>query len=439
MLELVYSDSCNWKSSALTHQYLCNARISHRPIILQSHMLLFHLIFSTCISLFVAAEGSNETRLATSPKFKDSSFLDIVLKFVEESRKAQDQLRNAEERSSSSKIVTPKVLHDDKMNIDQPQVSLLPQESFAEPSQSADNTTVKQTDFRIETGLFFDLDKNRGDDDDCDESEEEEEEEKSKLKKLLFFLPSSLNAKHTNSSNVNRIPSSALVNFPDSNHPNLFTSRPHDLTLAHIEQGSNDEKEAPQQKNETHTQTPVEEVLPVIPSYNKTRLRLSLHDTKTQYQENEVLQRLPVNLTIRRPQINATGLHPSGNKTYLLFPVNESRYKNPVKSSHSKIDFPWYMVGELESGGSVVRPRLAFRLLSDGSNWVTESGQVKLFLESFESLSHFVQQLMILFFNWGSDFLLWHFCGWNLVVDLGELIFSEALNDFVNLLLRLVL
>lgn len=141
--------------------------------------------------------------------FKDESFLENVVHFVEDTRRAQEEAgheHHNENGNGAHEVVAPKE-------------ALEPSQGIPEPGSGSGsgNSTVHQADFRIETGLFFDL--NKGDESDC---EEEEEESKGKLKKLLFFLPSSTNSSRLNSTAM--VSPSILINHSDQH--NLFTSEP---------------------------------------------------------------------------------------------------------------------------------------------------------------------------------------------------------------------
>ncbi|SGZ53836.1 CIC11C00000004743 [Sungouiella intermedia] len=177
-------------------------------------MLLRHTIIGAfTATLIVATDAAGGIR---TPAFKDNSFLANVVKFVEESRKAQAQIKS---QNNGNQIIEPLRL----VGVQSVAANIVP------PIEQADQqSTVQQADFRVETGLFFDLNKGQYDDNEDCEEEEEEEEKKSKLKKLLFFLPSSveMEARYGNSTTPVLVSPTILVNRMDSNRKDLYSSVP---------------------------------------------------------------------------------------------------------------------------------------------------------------------------------------------------------------------
>lgn len=146
----------------------------------------------------------NSSKPAKALPFKDSSFLENVIDFVGSSRKAQA------EKPETDKLQTESVVGS---------VQKLP-----------DDPQVKQADFRVETGVFFDLDKGA---DDCDDESDDEDGKKSKLKKLLFFLPSSTNSTH--------VAGDIAVSVASYSAPDLESDTPKFMIPAEMETSSSDQ------------------------------------------------------------------------------------------------------------------------------------------------------------------------------------------------------
>lgn len=143
-------------------QYLCTHKYTHFPTKEKMQISIFFVIF--CFSAANASEFNSTTK---SLSFKDNSFLENVIDFVGLARKVQAE--SGDGSTSVTETIAPfvnKTAHSVLGN--------------SVPVTEID-TKVEQTDFRVETGVFFDLDKGPKEDD-C------EEEPKGKLKKLFFFL-----------------------------------------------------------------------------------------------------------------------------------------------------------------------------------------------------------------------------------------------------------
>lgn len=126
---------------------------------------IFFVVF--CFSAANASEFNSSTK---SLSFKDNSFLENVIDFVGLARKVQAE--SGDGSTSVTETIAPFV-----NKTAQP----VPENSVPASTEIGIDTKVEQTDFRVETGIFFDLDKEPKEDD-C------EEESKGKLKSLFFFL-----------------------------------------------------------------------------------------------------------------------------------------------------------------------------------------------------------------------------------------------------------
>lgn len=128
----------------------------------------------------VAAPGeAGETELDT-PEATDSIIRDSSTPGVDI---ADDREASGDDSEESEDETLPEPTIDDETKPNK-------EEAQQEQSQHTPNDTVHSTDFRIETGLFFGVDKHGDTDDDC--SDDDDDEKRSLLKKVLFFLPSSL-------------------------------------------------------------------------------------------------------------------------------------------------------------------------------------------------------------------------------------------------------
>lgn len=194
----------------------------------------------------------DENALESTADFKDLSFVESLLDFAsssyqwdaaEDINQEMDAVEDDEpEGGSSDEVEIPEAPTAPEISIDDtesanadaqyhhdedppnPETSELSEEE--EHNIDGLNNTVHGTDFRVETGLFFDVSK--GGDDSCDDYSESDDDcdddERGLLKKILFFLPASVQS-GANSTK----PASSIV--PSANEPlNATVSVSHNVT-----------------------------------------------------------------------------------------------------------------------------------------------------------------------------------------------------------------
>lgn len=178
-------------------------------------------IYLVCLGGTRSIPVNDENTLESIADLKDFSFVESLLDFASSSYKwdisedTNQEIKSIEDNkpegglSDGAEIPeappAPEVSIDDaeSANADaeyhqedpsNPQTFELSEEEEEQQGDDGLNNTVHGTDFRVETGLFFDVSK--GDDESCDDYSESDDDcdddERGLLKKILFFLPASV-------------------------------------------------------------------------------------------------------------------------------------------------------------------------------------------------------------------------------------------------------
>lgn len=216
-----------------------------------AHMLPTKVICLVCLGGAWSIPVRDENALESIADFKDLSFVESLLDFASSSYK-WDTAENTNHELESIEDDEPEGGSSDEAEMSEaptvPEISIgdtesanadteyheedSPEPETSEVSEEQDhdigslNNTVHGTDFRVETGLFFDV--NKGGDESCDEYSESDDDcdddERGLLKKILFFLPASVQSGANTTKPANFI-------VPSANEPlNATVSTSHNAT-----------------------------------------------------------------------------------------------------------------------------------------------------------------------------------------------------------------
>ncbi|KAF3989018.1 hypothetical protein FT663_00604 [Candidozyma haemuli var. vulneris] len=205
-------------------------------------IIVFHLAFLGTVLTAPAPAAVADTP-ESIPEFKDLSFVESLIDFASQSQQfvwdpasdkgseegsdgSDDEGEQFEEALDAEPSVeepeqVEQSMDDEQMNDEQN----VDDEITADNNESLNNT-VHSTNMRIETGLFFDVRKGDEDcsdsdsdyDDDCDD-----DDERGLLKKILFFLPSSVQQPKGPKANTTE-PNAANTAIPMTTYTNHTTA-----------------------------------------------------------------------------------------------------------------------------------------------------------------------------------------------------------------------